>query len=392
MAAHDQNQACHQEAVEQEARHAVRIEPGPFRVMVAHTDNDVQNHGRQDQEHAKDDGHHEYRVHLPDDRQGHHGLLGLQPDMLDQRILEAEEASVHKSEERREYARAGDDRRQVHALLFIKEEAAQQKHQSLAHISEHGAEDERIGQSHEHGRVQLIVGRKAVHLHIHFKRPENLRILQLRRRCAENVVMIVLHHHEGLLVVFDLLLEGVRLFFRHPAAENVEDVVLLLGQSGEFADIEACGPLLQELHGSRQLIGVLRCHRGNPLVELLQLPVQIRDPLLQGLPGLAGRAIILVRQKDVLKMHGGIDRVNLICHGRRDEIHAPHVLLIAAAFIKNRIQRVIDVPLKLVEVLIGNPSKAVLHIAEPKKPVNLKLKAQKRLDILQGFYGLLPLL
>ena len=360
--------------------------------MVAHADNDVQNHGRQDQEHAKDDGHHEYRVHLPDDWQSHHGLLGLQPDMLDQRILEAEEASVHKAEERREYARAGDDRRQVHALLFIKEEAAQQKHQSLAHISEHGAEDERIGQGHEHGRVQLIVGRKAIHLHIHFKRPEDLRILQLRRRCAENIVMIVLHHHEGLLVVFNLLLAGVRLFFRHPAAENVEDVVLLLGQSGEFADIEACGPLLQELHGSRQLIGVLRRHRGNPLVELLQLPVQIRDPLLQGLPGLAGRAIILVRQKDVLKMHGGIDRVNLICHGRRNEIHAPHILLIAAAFIKNRIQRVVDVPLKLVEILIGNPSEAVLHIAEPKKPVNLKLQAQKRLDILQGFYGLLPLL
>lgn len=75
-----------------------------------------------------------------------------------------------------------DNRRQIHALLLIEEEAAQQQYQALSHITEHGAEDKGIGDGHKHGRVQLIVGRKAIHLYIHLKGTENLVVMKFRGR------------------------------------------------------------------------------------------------------------------------------------------------------------------------------------------------------------------
>ena len=48
---------------------------------------------------------------------------------------------------------------------------------SLSDITEHCTEDKGIGQCHKPCRIHLIVGWKAIHFDIHFKRFEQLRIL-----------------------------------------------------------------------------------------------------------------------------------------------------------------------------------------------------------------------
>ena len=60
---------------------------------------------------------------------------------------------------------------------FIKQETTDKEQQSLSDITEHCTEDKGIGQCHKPCRIHLIVGWKAIHFDIHFKRFEQLRIL-----------------------------------------------------------------------------------------------------------------------------------------------------------------------------------------------------------------------
>ena len=87
---------------------------------------------------------------------------------------------------------------------MIDQGAADQEQKPLSHISEHDAEDKGVGQSHEHGGIDLIVSREPVHLDEHLERFEQLRILQFGRRFPEVRVMVVLDHHKYLIVVLDL--------------------------------------------------------------------------------------------------------------------------------------------------------------------------------------------
>lgn len=48
------------------------------------------------------------------------------------------------------------------------------------------------------------------------------------------VVMVILYHHEGLLIFLDFFLEGVGLIFRHPSAEDIEHIVLLPVSAANF--------------------------------------------------------------------------------------------------------------------------------------------------------------
>ena len=87
---------------------------------------------------------------------------------------------------------------------MIDQGAADQEKEPLSHISEHDAEDKGVSQPDEHRGIDLIVSRESVHLDEHLERFEQLRILQFGRRFPEVGVMVILNHHEHLIIVLDL--------------------------------------------------------------------------------------------------------------------------------------------------------------------------------------------
>ena len=116
-------------------------------------------------------------------------------------ILEAEHAAEHEAEYGGEEAAAGDDSRQIHLLEPVKQKASEKETESLSHVSEHEAEEEGIGDADQYGWVDLVIGRKAVHLDKHFKRLKQLWIMKLCRRSAYDIVVVILHDAEGLFIV-----------------------------------------------------------------------------------------------------------------------------------------------------------------------------------------------
>ena len=72
-----------------------------------------------------------------------------------------EETAVHESEKDGEDTGAADDAGKIHMFFLIQDQSAQEQDQSLSHVSEHGAEDQGVGDGHEPGGIHLIVGRQA---------------------------------------------------------------------------------------------------------------------------------------------------------------------------------------------------------------------------------------
>ena len=127
---------------------------------------------------------------------------------------------------------------------MVQQCAANQQTQSLSYIGKHDSENKGIGESYDNRRVNFIVIWQSVHLHVHLKRTEDFRVFQLCRRLTQNVVCIILDKAEEICVVFDVLLEGSGIFFRHPAAQNIESFLLGFCAGCQATDIKVAGELL----------------------------------------------------------------------------------------------------------------------------------------------------
>src|SRR5699024_6576492 len=159
----------------------VAVKPCLFHVVIPYGVDDIEHHTDQDDEHTEGNGDDKHGVEGSHKRNIHHGSHGFQPYGVEN-FLETEEAAVHESEKDGEDTGAADDAGKVHMFFLIQDQSAQEQDQSLPHVSEHGTEDQGVGDGHEPGGIHLIVGRQAVHLYIHFKGPEKPRILQLGGR------------------------------------------------------------------------------------------------------------------------------------------------------------------------------------------------------------------
>ena len=252
--------------------------------MIPEAVDDVKHHSQQDDTHADGDSHDKYRVQLADKRQICHVFHGTQPYGVDNRF-EAEYASEHKTEDGGEESAAGDDGRQIRLLEPVKQKAAEQEAESLSHVSEHEAEEEGVGDADQHGRIDLIIGRKAVHLDKHFKRLKQLRVMKLCRRSAYDVVMVILHDAEGLFVVRYLLLERLGVLFTHPAAQNIEGIDVLLRAGRQLPDIKVCGEGGKLLIGGQKLIALAAQHLGHLTVYRVDIRLKRGDLVLQGVNG-----------------------------------------------------------------------------------------------------------
>src|SRR5699024_9677422 len=123
-------------------------------------------------------------------------------------------------------------------LEVVDQGASDEKEEPLSHISEHGAEDKGVGQSDEHGRIDLVVSGEPVHLDKHFKGSEDLRVFQLGRRFSKVSVMVVLNDDKDLVVILDLVKEFLHVVLGHPSAEDVVVFLLILHAGGQLPDIK----------------------------------------------------------------------------------------------------------------------------------------------------------
>ena len=243
MAAEQQNECNGKGSVENEACQGVLAEQKLAKLMVSCCIDHMQNHSCQNHEHTKCNRCDKYGVHRTDERKRCHRFLRMQPEGRYD-ILKSEEAAEQESEDHREYRAGTHDRCQIHLLVVVQQCAANQQTQSLSYIGKHDSENKGIGESYDNRRVNFIVIWQSVHLHVHLKRTEDFRVFQLCRRLTQNVVCIILDKAEEICVVFDVLLEGSGIFFRHPAAQNIESFLLGFCAGCQATDIKVAGELL----------------------------------------------------------------------------------------------------------------------------------------------------
>ena len=111
----------------------------------------------------------------------------------------------------------------------------------MSNIAEHDSENERVGQPYEYRRIKFVMGGKAVHLDEHFKRLEQLRVLQFGGRFPEVGVVVVLHNDKDLVVVLHLFYKFFNIILCHPSAENVVIFLIIFHTRRKFAHIKVVG-------------------------------------------------------------------------------------------------------------------------------------------------------
>ena len=220
MPGHIQHDRQHQKTIEDKSRNAICGKPQILRIMRLRRVDDLENHHQNIKGHTKGNGNDEHRIQLADEGQIRHSLNRPHPDRRNQ-ILEPKDTAEHHAKDHGKNTRNRHNSRQAHLFLEINQPADQKQTETLSHITEHRAEDKRIRQGHEHGRVHLVMGRKPVHLDEQLKRLEKSRILELRRRFPEELLPVFLHDDEYPIIVLRFFHQSRHVAFTHPAAENI---------------------------------------------------------------------------------------------------------------------------------------------------------------------------
>ena len=154
--------------------------------------------------------------------------------------------------------------------------------------------------------------------------------------------MIILNDTEGILVIFHLLLQAFGIPFRHPAAENIEIVIIMLCKSCKLSHIIVGGKRGNPVPGSGQfLLPAAYIFLYLPL-DLVNLTLPLPYPAVQHMACLHRSSLIFVRQVAPLKMHRRIDSVNLIRQLLRHKVNDPHIIRFFLTFKHHRIDGVID--------------------------------------------------
>ena len=126
-------------------------------------------------------------------------------------------------------------------FFLIKEQSSYSQEKPLSHISEHNSENKGVGDRYKDGRIHFVIVRKPIHLYIHLKRLEDLRILQLCGRFAVDLIFIILYYTEEICVIFNIFHKSGRVFLGHPPAEDIESFLMLFYTGGYFPHIKIGG-------------------------------------------------------------------------------------------------------------------------------------------------------
>ena len=352
---------------------------------------DVEHHTHQDDSHADGHSHHEHRVQPADKGKVHHGFLGPEPDSFDY-ILKPEDTAKQETEYSGKHTAAGYDACQPHLLETVQQVSTDKQAQALSRVPEHEAEQDGIGNADQDGGVQLIIGGKPIHLHIHLKRSEQAWILHLGGRIAHDIIMVILNNTERVLIPFNLLLERRRVLLGHPPAQDIEIMAVMLGDRCHLAHIKISGKCPHRGIGRHQFVLPVADGLHNLLVNGVNLLLEGADAVIQYMTGLHRRPLIFIRKITALKMHGCIDGVYLIRQLFRHKIYHPHILVIFLTLKHHRVNAVIHIGVKLFIILPGNTAEPELHEPESKYLLHIIIKPVKRSHLVLGCLQLIPLL
>ena len=123
----------------------------------------------------------------------------------------------------------------------------------MSDISEHGAEDEGVGECHEYGRIHLIGRGEAIHTDEHFKWLEEPGILKLCGRGAEKLLPVFLYDDKYFVVPFGFSQKSFHIIYAHPATEYIVILFVVINTGRHLAHVKVIGQLLQPLACSEKL-------------------------------------------------------------------------------------------------------------------------------------------
>ena len=113
-------------------------------------------------------------------------------------------------------------------FLLIEKESSYHEAEALADIAVHDAENKGVREGHQNRRIELVVIRQTIHFDIHFIWSEKGRILEFRRRLHIHLLLILLDKTDYLRIIRDIIPESLHVIRVHPAAQDVEGVLLRL--------------------------------------------------------------------------------------------------------------------------------------------------------------------
>ena len=93
-----------------------------------------------------------------------------------------------------------------------------------------------------------------------------------------------------------------------------------------------------------------------------------------------GSSIILIRYKDFFKVHSRIYGMDPLCFMNGNKINSPDITVIFITFNENRIQIIINVCFKFIEIIFLDPSKAIMDITHFQDRLHIKVYISERID------------
>ena len=263
---------------------------------------------------------------------------------------------------------------------MINKRSSDEKNQSLSHISEHDTEDQGVCDSHKQSRIKLIMCRQPVHLHKHLKWFEKLRILQLCRRLSKIRIMVIFHNYKDLIVILNLFYKLIHIVFCHPAAENIIIFFIIFHSCGQLTDIKVIGEFFQTIFGCDKLRRPVGKHFPCLLIQIAELPGDLRVFPVQRTICLLWRSLKLILEFDSLKMERPEYSVHFLRFRRRNKIRSVHVAFVPLPFHKNRSQVIQQIFLHFLIKFNGNAPEAVGNIFVVQHLMKIAVQRTERSD------------
>ena len=194
---------------------------------------------------------------------------------------------------------------------------------------------------------------------------------------------LVIDEREDLLVAFDFRIQPPGLLLGHPAADDVEHVLIMLGVGGvppHFKDFFVGVEVIPVLD---QLSGVGREKFPDPCLMHLHLLFHGRELAFQLFRHRLRRADKFVRDKETLKVHGGIDRVGAVFLPARCEIDQPHIIPVLAALDLDAGDLVVSEARKAVKIFLRHPPEPEQDGLKLENPADVIIQAGERPDRIQ---------
>ena len=193
------------------------------------------------------------------------------------------------------------------------------------------------------------------------------------------------------MVFLQFLTEGLCVCLTHPAAENVEGVILILCAGRKLSHIKVSGVGLQLPVCRSQFLCVRLQRAADFFIHIPDLFIKLRKLVFQLMGGLHRCSFIFIRKEKPFKMQGRVDCVNLVAKRLRHKVHQPDVIRILLTLMNHRINGIIHIIHKLVVVFMGHAAKPEFDIPKMHDILQVIVQICERNHPVHGFLNALHL-